>query len=383
MPDEILMKIKYLCKAIPKVEWSGILLYDVKGTIKDPKNMVIMLKDIIPMNMGSQAYTEYNFNEKKRDTSGYDDKHIDYCMQNDNALDWKIGHIHSHNTMNVFFSGTDMSELDDNSASHNYYLSLIVNNWMDFCAKVAFRVTTETTVNKPYLGIDEDGNSYKVSDAELKVKKQKLYIYDCDIQSPKDKIIVEDNFFTGAVKDIVDKSKKPVYNNTNTPVTTYKPYMTSQNGFQHNKSITNANIVQKPSDVAKDIINDIPFADLADMHFDEELSVIDEFTITVLRGTNPPDEQVNSIELALEELDAFKDDKEVTVDTICSSIIENYPVLFDKYFENADDQEFIDTTSELIEVLEEYESMYEFLSKTIMALKYMLYKYEEQHGTTV
>ena len=41
---------------------------------------------------------------------------------------WKVGHIHSHNVMRVFFSGTDMDELHDNAPSHNFYVSLIVNN---------------------------------------------------------------------------------------------------------------------------------------------------------------------------------------------------------------------------------------------------------------
>ena len=56
--------MKYLCKAIPEVEWSGILLYEVKGSIKDAKNMSLIVKDIIPMDKGSHTYTEYNFIEE-------------------------------------------------------------------------------------------------------------------------------------------------------------------------------------------------------------------------------------------------------------------------------------------------------------------------------
>jgi hypothetical protein len=160
MPDDTLNKIKYLCREIAKVEWSGILLYSVEGTIREPEKMIITLQDIIPMNKGTQAYTEYNFNEKKRDSSGYADRHIDYIEENEHALEWHLGHIHSHNTMAVFFSGTDMSELDDNSASHNFYLSLIVNNFMDFTAKVAFRATAEYKISMPYIALDENGNKY-------------------------------------------------------------------------------------------------------------------------------------------------------------------------------------------------------------------------------
>lgn len=51
---------------------------------------------------------------------------------NEHLEECRIGHIHSHNTMGVFFSGTDWGELEDNAPNHNYYLSLIVNNFMDF-----------------------------------------------------------------------------------------------------------------------------------------------------------------------------------------------------------------------------------------------------------
>lgn len=92
MPDDVLYKIKQLCNVMPTVEWSGILLYDVKGTIKNPTKMIITLRDIILMDKGQKAFTSYNFNEKKRDQSGYSDRHIDYCEENEKALTWKIGH---------------------------------------------------------------------------------------------------------------------------------------------------------------------------------------------------------------------------------------------------------------------------------------------------
>jgi hypothetical protein len=51
--------------------------------------------------------------------------------------------------MNVFFSGTDMGELNDNSPKHNIYLSLIVNNYLDMTAKLAF-------IGKPYSYVCKD-----------------------------------------------------------------------------------------------------------------------------------------------------------------------------------------------------------------------------------
>jgi proteasome lid subunit RPN8/RPN11 len=98
------------------------------------------------MNKGSKAFTEYDFSDKAL---------IDYRMDNLESHDWKIGHIHSHNTMRVFFSGTDMSELIDNSEFHNYYVSLIVNNFMETTAKVAFR---GEPISSTYLCKNEDGS---------------------------------------------------------------------------------------------------------------------------------------------------------------------------------------------------------------------------------
>src|SRR5690606_24878523 len=95
--------------------------------------------------------------------------------------------IHSHNNMKVFFSVTDMAELDDNSPSHNFYLSLIVNNVMDFMAKISFIATAEIKGEVDYVALDEDGNEYKIESTVLRAKKEKLFIYDCSIESNLDK----------------------------------------------------------------------------------------------------------------------------------------------------------------------------------------------------
>jgi hypothetical protein len=37
-----------------------------------------------------------------------DNRFIDYLMEDPKRMKFKVGHIHSHNIMSVFFSGTDM-----------------------------------------------------------------------------------------------------------------------------------------------------------------------------------------------------------------------------------------------------------------------------------
>ncbi len=191
MPQKVLSQIQYLCREIPKVEWSGILFYKVEGSIKDPSTMKLILEDILPMHKGTSAYTEYTFDERV----------VEHMMDNEYLEDYKIGHIHSHNTMSVFFSGTDWSELEDNAPNHNFYLSLIVNNFMDFMAKVCF-------IAKPFSlsAKDEEGAAYSFVSESLNTD-QKLIVYDCEIVSPNIDIKVEEEF-SKKVTDIIEKAQK-------------------------------------------------------------------------------------------------------------------------------------------------------------------------------
>ena len=97
LKESIMEKIHYLCSKISEVEWSGILLYSVKGSIKEPKDMELHVEDIIPMDKRSAGYTEYEYNKKSLfDIDKFDDKHIDYieemCEEHPEVLKWKIGH---------------------------------------------------------------------------------------------------------------------------------------------------------------------------------------------------------------------------------------------------------------------------------------------------
>jgi hypothetical protein len=161
--------------------------------------MILTVEDILPMNKGTQAYTEYSM----------DDRVIDYMMDNETMeKGWKMGHIHSHNTMAVFFSGTDWSELEDNAPHHNFYLSLIVNNFMDFCAKVCFISEAKDTKDFDFLAKDENGDEYVYLSKPYEVKQKKLVVYDCDIKSPISAIAIEDSFKTKVTGIITDAETK-------------------------------------------------------------------------------------------------------------------------------------------------------------------------------
>ena len=388
MPDDVLNKIKYLCKTIPKDEWSGILLYKVEGSIKQPKDMVLHLKEIIMMDKGTATYTDYKYNEKKRDNSGYLDRHIDYTNDNDEALEWKIGQIHSHNTMRVFFSGVDMAELHDNAPSHNYYLSFIVNNYMDMIAKVAYNAEVDTTVKADYKALDDEGNEYVIQNSNFTVKKKKLFMHDCDIQSTVEKITVPQSFIDN-VADVINVKSTPVVKNNVVP---YKGNTISnaplnspvKNNVNPNlsKNQTNREIGFKPTatDIAKKIIDEDMPADWDNI--EEELDLVEVFTMCLFSGGNKNEEHFD-LDHTLTELKQFVGG-DITPESISTNVMEIYTATFQKVFgENEDDNMFEDVKQKVIELLEEFEVVFDFLSKLIMSLKYMLNKFEEYGKSTV
>jgi hypothetical protein len=276
--------------------------------------------------------------------------------------------------MAVFFSGTDMSELDDNSISHNFYLSLIVNNFMDFTAKVAFRGTAESKISMPYIALDENGNKYTMEDSNFVVKKEKLFIYDCDIVSKKETIKV-DSFFLKSTSEIIAEADKP-------KIPVYTPPVTHNNVPTVNRPLPTSNVVktkQSPANIVRGFMDDFPYEDIEN-YMEDEIDDVEEFIIALLRGTNPPDDEVRTLSHALEELKVFKESIKDT--DISQTIMENYPPLFEKYFEKQVDNPdyFVMITEEVVELLEDYEEEYPFISKAIMSLKYMLIKFEENES---
>tara|TARA_R110002050_G_scaffold57833_5_gene130066 strand:+ start:423 stop:1508 length:1086 start_codon:yes stop_codon:yes gene_type:complete len=189
---DVYNKMKYLCQKISAVEWSGVLFYTVEGSIKDPENMVITMRNILPLDKGTSGYTEYVL----------DDRLTNFLMDNPDHLGYKIGHIHSHNTMAVFFSGTDMDELTENSEAHNYYFSFIVNNKMEMTAKVGQMVTSES---KSYVkALDDNGEEY-ISES-LETSKH-VITYDCKIHNTY--VSVTDDVFKANVEEIMKPKPAP------------------------------------------------------------------------------------------------------------------------------------------------------------------------------
>lgn len=193
--------ILYLHKEVKDVEWSGILFYSVvSGSIDKPSELVLKAERVYPMNIGSSAYTEF----------GYSNCIVDAYSSIDGSEDMKHSLVHSHHSMDCWFSNTDVQELHDNAPNHNYYLSLIVNHKTQYCAKVA--MVAEHTIREESLVFK--GGSFTFDESKSKV----LVTMDCDIE------LEQDSWFIDRFKAIEESSKASKFNsyiNNNFSYNTY------------------------------------------------------------------------------------------------------------------------------------------------------------------
>ena len=135
LSPNLLASIKYAHKRVGNTEWSGFLLYKkVSGDFSHPDTLVFKADHFFPLDIGTPGYTNFDTDERVMEM---------WDMIPD-AKDYMTAMIHTHHSMRSFFSGTDITELHDNVNNYPYYLSLIVNNDGDYCAKIAF-VAEETS----------------------------------------------------------------------------------------------------------------------------------------------------------------------------------------------------------------------------------------------
>lgn len=348
MPKSVYDQIEYLCSKISRVEWSGILFYSIEGDITDPKNFKIKLEDILPMDKGTSAYTEYEL----------DGKFVDYMMDNPHAMEWKIGHIHSHNTMDVFFSGTDMSELNDNAPNHNYYLSLIVNNFMEFEAKVAYMAATTTeSIEVEYKALNSAGEQYTVGIIPLKVDQKLLCVHDCKIIAPTRKLSTNDVFMKRVAEIMKPKTPKTGAVTVWDPVN--KVWIPKEPVKQQ----------QKEFDIPVKHLANNP---LANPNLMEDNSDAEVFLMTLLNFTNPPDVG-DTIDSLLEMIDGLQ----IQAFELATSVSANYNSVYEALFgEEADETHFQEMLDEVIEEAEHYVQAYPIIEDVTSHLKQIRNQFE-------
>ena len=206
IPAEVEKKIRFLCKNIWDVEWSGILFYKVEGAFED-KSLTIRCVDLFQMDIGTSAYTEFNVSPDM----------ATYMVDHPELLEEGIyqGLIHSHNNMATFFSGTDTSTLSAEGNDMAHFVSLIVNNAGKYTAGITRKYKCVQTVSEKYTyptWNDEVREGVETFDIE----EEKLEWFNLDIVFED----ATDDFETEMmerIKEIKESKKKVV-----TPV--YKGY---------------------------------------------------------------------------------------------------------------------------------------------------------------
>jgi proteasome lid subunit RPN8/RPN11 len=134
LSSSFLAKVFYTCSRSSSKEWSGVLLYDFSGDIQDPTSVEIKCRDFYLLDLGSTAFTEFNHVDKE---------YIKFLTQNGLLGAWR-GLIHSHHNMPTFFSNEDIDEMERNTATQGFYVSLIVNNQGNFTARASYIAEIET-----------------------------------------------------------------------------------------------------------------------------------------------------------------------------------------------------------------------------------------------
>jgi proteasome lid subunit RPN8/RPN11 len=334
MPENVYNKIKYACTKIPSVEWSGVLFYTVEGSIKEPEKMVLVLQDILPMQKGVSSYTEYTFDERV----------IEFITK-EGREDWKMGHIHSHNNMGVFFSGTDCSELHDNAPQHNFYLSLIVNNKMEFTAKVGYIATSK---NSGFEAKDENGEIYEVLNSG---DEKKLMVHNCTIDVEKPLLVI-DKEFTDGIEYIIEKAKPKTYSYPGS--TGYIPSWKQTYNKKGKKSKKGKSKTYAPPSIIPTFYQNKTITPIeSDINNMTKFNtIIEEFAMYVINNGNYSDEFNDVADIIMTMYIPY----DLTPYALASTIISKYNLMYNKYFDKVLSKEspttFIKITDALIDEIE-------------------------------
>lgn len=253
IPAEVERKIRFACQKVWSTEWSGTLFFTHEGSFEN-NDLVIRCVDIYIMDIGTQAYTEFDMNPDV----------IAYMCENPELLDCQMGLIHSHNNMSTFFSGTDTATLREEGIDRNNFVSLIVNNAGTYTAAITRRVKSKQvkeSVSYEFFGDGEkhDTKEYVSSADEiewfyLKIEKEGENYSFPDMAARLEEI-------KQAQAERAEKAKKaqtPVYQGG------YKPVIANSYGTKAGP----ANLVKKEADKPK-VVQPTLFDNADDLPFEE------------------------------------------------------------------------------------------------------------------
>jgi hypothetical protein len=256
IPAEVERKIRFACQKVWSTEWSGTLFFTHEGSFEN-NDLVIKCVDIYIMDIGTQAYTEFDMNPDV----------IAYMCDNPELLDCQMGLIHSHNNMSTFFSGTDTTTLKEEGRDRNNFVSLIVNNAGTYTAAITRRVKRYSQIKDMLVyeffgdGEKQDTREYTQDGIEeiewfyLKIEKEGENYSFPDMDARLEEI-------KQAKAEKAKKAQTPTYQGG------YKPVIANFYGTKAGS----ANPVKKEADKPK-VVQPTLFDDIDDLPFDDNYSL--------------------------------------------------------------------------------------------------------------
>lgn len=254
IPAEVERKIRFTCQKVWNTEWSGTLFFTHEGSFEND-DLVIRCVDIYIMDIGTQAYTEFDMNPDV----------IAYMTEHSELLDCQLGLIHSHAGMQTFFSGTDTATLKEEGRDRNNFVSLIVNNAGSYTAAITRRIKSKQvmeSVSYEFFGDGEKQDTKKyVSDADeiewfyLKIEKEDENYSFPDMAARLEEI-------KKAKAEKAKKAQAPVYSSG------YKPVIANSYGAKAGP----ANLVKK-GDSKPEVVQATLFDNMNDLPFDGYYSI--------------------------------------------------------------------------------------------------------------
>lgn len=254
IPAEVERKIRFTCQKVWNTEWSGTLFFTHEGSFEN-NDLVIRCVDIYIMDIGTQAYTEFDMNPDV----------IAYMTEHPELLDCQMGLIHSHNNMATFFSQTDTATLREEGRDRNNFVSLIVNNAGSYTAAITRKIKlkqVKESVSYEFFGDGEkqDTKEY-VSDADeiewfyLKIEKEGENYSFPDMAARLEEI-------KQAKAEKAKKVQIPAYQGG------YKPVIANSYGTKAGP----ANLVKNESDKSK-VVQPTLFDNMDYLPFDDDCSL--------------------------------------------------------------------------------------------------------------
>lgn len=254
IPAEVERKIRFTCQKVWNTEWSGTLFFTHEGSFEN-NDLVIRCVDIYIMDIGTQAYTEFDMNPDV----------IAYMTEHSELLDCQMGLIHSHNNMSTFFSGTDTATLKEEGRDRNNFVSLIVNNAGTYTAAITRRIKSKQvmeSVSYEFFGDGEKQDTKKyVSDADeiewfyLKIEKEGENYSFPDMAARLEEI-------KQAKAEKAKKAQTPVYSSG------YEPVIANS----YDTKAGPANLVKK-EDSKPEVAQTTLFDNVDDLPFDDNYSL--------------------------------------------------------------------------------------------------------------